>query len=362
MGEGGPISDSKPSTRLPRRLRGSLILFGFLLIVALIWFACRNQQSGFQWSLFAATFAQLDWGWFTAAVALVLLTYLGRAVRWQLMLRPIQPHPNFWLLLDSTIIGFTAVVLFGRAGELVRPYLISTREKVAFTSQLATWLLERIYDLLSVLLLFGFALTRITATSTKLGNTMEWVLSTGGNMAGILASVCLALLIVFGLFPVFVENRLVAALGVLPCQYQARITGLVKAFLSGTSSTRRGSFVFLLVFYTFCEWCLIVACFLCLFRAVPFTHGLGILDALIVVGFVAFGSALQIPGVGGGMQVATVLVLTELFQIPLESASGLAILIWVVTFVSVVPIGLLLALKDGLKWRKLLQTKEIQPL
>ncbi len=362
MSDGGNTSDSKTALGLPRRLHGSLILVGFLLVAALLWFGYRTKVSGFQWSLFAATFSRIDWAWLTAAVVLVLLTYFGRAVRWQLMLRPIRPHPDFWLLLDSTIIGFTAVVLFGRAGELVRPYLISTREKVAFTSQLATWLLERIYDLLSVLLLFGFALTRITSTSTKLGTTMEWVLSTGGSLAGILAAACLSLLIVFGLFPVFVENRLVAVLSVLPLQYQKRVTGLVQAFLSGTSSTRRGSFVFLLIFYTFCEWCLIVACFLCLFRAVPFTHSLGILDALIVVGFVAFGSALQIPGVGGGMQVATVLVLTELFRIPLESASGLAVLIWVVTFVSVVPIGLLLALKGGLKWRKLLQTKEMQPL
>ena len=49
----------------------------------------------------------------------------------------------------------TAIILFGRAGELVRPYLISVKEKVTFSSQLAAWVIERICDLLAALLIFG---------------------------------------------------------------------------------------------------------------------------------------------------------------------------------------------------------------
>jgi glycosyltransferase 2 family protein len=164
------------------------------------------------------------------------------------------------------------------------------------------------------------------------------------------------------LFPTFVENRLMGVLEVIPERFRERIQGLVRGFLSGTGSTRRPSVVLLLVLYTFCEWLIIVGCFLCIFKAIPVTENLGLLDTLIVVGFVAFGSAVQIPGIGGGMQVATVLVLTELFHIPLESASGIAILIWAVTFVSVVPIGLALAVRDGLEWRKLVNVKEMKTL
>ena len=38
------------------------------------------------------------------------------------------------------------MVILGRAGELVRPYLISLKEQVPFSSQMAAWLLERILD------------------------------------------------------------------------------------------------------------------------------------------------------------------------------------------------------------------------
>jgi uncharacterized membrane protein YbhN (UPF0104 family) len=338
-----------------------LVLLAIGVAVVLLYFALtRRQDGGFDWARFLAVFRDIHWGWFAASVFVVLLTYLGRALRWQLMVRPIRAESNLWNLLVATIIGFTAVVLFGRAGELVRPYLIAKKEKFPFTSQVAVWVLERIYDLLSVLLLFGFALSRISSSSTRLGGRMEWVLEAGGHMVGVMGTLCLVLLVVFGLFPQFVERQLLGALQVLPERFRDRIGGLVQAFLAGTSSTRRGSFVFLLVAYTFAEWFLIVLCFFCVFKAMPATAGFGFVDTLIVVGFVAFGSSVQVPGIGGGMQVAAILVLTELFRLPLETASGIAILLWVVSFLTVVPVGLGLAVREGIELRKVMHSKEFE--
>ena len=66
----------------------------------------------------------------------------------------------------------------------------------------------------------------------------------------------------------------------------------------------------------------------------------------------------QIPGVGGGMQLVSVIVLTEMFRIPLEVASGMSIVIWAITFVVVLPFGILAALQEGLSFRKILSLKE----
>jgi hypothetical protein len=71
------------------------------------------------------------------------------------------------------------------------------------------------------------------------------------------------------------------------------------------------------------------------------------------VGFVSFGAAVQIPGIGGGLQVVAVVVLTELFRVRLEPATSFAILIWILSFVVIVPVGLMLTLKEGLDWRSL---------
>ena len=83
-------------------------------------------------------------------------------------------------------------------------------------------------------------------------------------------------------------------------------------------STRQAGATLLLVFYTVVEWCVIAGGFCCVFRAFPATAKLGLADVVILLGFVAFGSAVQIPGVGGGMQIATVLVLTEFFGVSIR--------------------------------------------
>ena len=71
------------------------------------------------------------------------------------------------------------------------------------------------------------------------------------------------------------------------------------------------------------------------------------------MGFVSFGAVVQIPGVGGGLQVVAVLVLTELFGIRFELASAFALFLWILTFVAIVPLGLIVALKEGLDWHSL---------
>ena len=58
------------------------------------------------------------------------------------------------------------------------------------------------------------------------------------------------------------------------------------------------------------------------------------------MGFVSFGSAVQIPGIGGGMQVVAVVVLTELFGVGWNWRLSFALLIWFITFVAIVPLGL----------------------
>ena len=91
-------------------------------------------------------------------------------------------------------------------------------------------------------------------------------------------------------------------------------------------------------------------------------HGrLGFTDIVIVLGFVSFGSVLQIPGVGGGMQIVTVLVLTEFYGVGLEAASGVALMLWLVSFVVIVPLGLALAFHEGIKWRSLKHIEAQEP-
>jgi hypothetical protein len=323
------------------------------ILAAVVYVYYRWRHSGFAWQKFVNVLATVDWSWLMLALALILATYVGRAMRWEIMLRPLTTRVHLWKLVVATCIGFTAVVLFGRAGEPVRPYLIARKAGVSFSSQVAAWMVERILDLLMVLLIFGIALTQVARSGIQPGPRIQSALEAAGLLAGITGALCLALLIGLQHFRGNIRQRLTDSLTFLPDLLQQRISKFLRAFEEGMQSTQRKSFVGLLVIYTIIEWLVVAGSFFCVFRAFPETSGMRITDVIIALGFVCFGSVLQIPGVGGGMQIATVLVLTEFYGISLEAASGIALVLWIITFVVIVPMGLVMAFHEGIKWRSL---------
>jgi uncharacterized membrane protein YbhN (UPF0104 family) len=116
---------------------------------------------------------------------------------------------------------------------------------------------------------------------------------------------------------------------------------------------RSDSALLLVFLYSVAEWILICLCYWCLAQSFSGVLTLTFVDLLILMGFLSFGAVVQIPGVGGGMQVVAVLVLTELFAVRFEVASAFALFLWFITFVAIVPLGLLMSLKEGLDWHSL---------
>jgi uncharacterized protein (TIRG00374 family) len=318
----------------------------------------RLRQSPFRWTDFERTFVGVDWGWFAAALLLIYLSYSGRALRWRVMLRPLKPNPSFMNIHSATVIGFTAVFLLGRPGELVRPYLIAVKERLSFSSQMAAWLLERIFDLLFVLLIFGYALMRIHSTDAQLGPSLRWVFGAGGYLITGIAVICLLVLIAFRNFSGPAQQRILAAISFLPESYRLRVALALASFSAGMEVTRdRANLIWLLV-YSALEWTVIAASMYSTFQAFAVTRNLRLIDVLVFLGFIAFGSIIQIPGLGGGVQVVSIVVLTQLFGLTFEAATGMALVIWLLSFVAIVPIGLPLALHQGVNWRKLKELKE----
>lgn len=74
---------------------------------------------------------------------------------------------------------------------------------------------------------------------------------------------------------------------------------------------------------------------------------------ILLMGFSIAGSIVQLPVVGGGAQLLTIGALAHVFEVPQELAVSCGILLWLVTFVAVTPVGMLLARREHLSWKKL---------
>jgi hypothetical protein len=177
----------------------------------------------------------------------------------------------------------------------------------------------------------------------------------GGWIVGGVCAGLLVLLLGFRHLSEPLRKRLLDALGFLPAHHFSRAERLLASFVQGVESTRSDGALLLVFGYSVLEWVLIAGCYWCLAQAFSGLIALTLIDVLIFMGFVAFGSAVQIPGIGGGMQVVSVVVLTELFGVRLELATTFAVFIWLITFVTVVPVGLWVAIREGLNWHALRQ-------
>jgi uncharacterized protein (TIRG00374 family) len=274
-------------------------------------------------------------------------------LRWAVFNEPISPQPNIWKLTKATAIGFTGIALLGRAGEFVRPYLIARAERLSVSSQIAALVLERVFDLLAALLVFSFGLSRVYASGIHAGERLNWVLQTGGRMVFILTAGCIGLLLLNKYYGSKFRKVATWLVRFLPATIRGGAQRFTGSFFDGLQSSGRTSSLLRILLYTAVEWFLIFCTTLFTFYAYGGKLALSLLDVVIFLGFLAFGAVVQIPGVGGGVQVVTILVLTEMFAVPLELASSAAIVLWSMTFVIIVPLGLVLAVREGVEWTKL---------
>jgi glycosyltransferase 2 family protein len=221
--------------------------------------------------------------------------------------------------------------------------------------------LERMLDLRAVLLLCGYALIRIPPYSWRLGPKIQGALAAGGYTLALTGAICLGLLLAFRDPARRAQRRILSSLTFLPPQQQARASQMLEAFSQGVECTRDLQSLALLLGYTLLEWSVIVASSFALFHGFPATRGFGPLDVLVLLAFMTLGSLVQLPGVGGGVQVASIVALTRIYGVPLEAATGIAILLWLVTSIAIVPFGLACAFHEGLNWSKLklLSAKQI---
>jgi hypothetical protein len=129
------------------------------LLVALFYVQFRTWRR-FDWNVFFAQTKQVQLLHILFGIGFTYFAYVLRAVRWRIFLRPVK-KTTVGNLMAPTIIGFTGLSLLGRPGEMIRPYLVARKEKLTFSSQLAVWTVERIFDIgaFAVLLVGAIFLT-----------------------------------------------------------------------------------------------------------------------------------------------------------------------------------------------------------
>jgi uncharacterized protein (TIRG00374 family) len=327
----------------------------FVVLAVLVYLQFRTWQN-FDWAKLLQY--GLNWHHIFHGVLYIYLAYFLRAVRWKIFLRPVRKEASILGLVPPTLIGFTGLALLGRPGELIRPYLIARRQNLPFASQVAVWAVERIFDVggFTVLMVAAIFLpSKLRAfTLAAPPEVRDWIHLTGyALIALVLGLLSGAVLVSYrgNRIAQWVEGRfshLAENLG-------HRIAQKIREFTVGLN-TIHGPFAFLqLSAVSVLMWWVIALSYKEVTHAygAPMS-GMSVTKVLLLMGASMIGSLVQLPGVGGGSQLATISALDHIFDIvPKELTVSCGIMLWLVTFVAVVPVGLLLSHHERLSLRKL---------
>lgn len=334
-----------------KRILASVLVFCILAI--LIYLQYRHWRT-FDWGTFWSQTHRIRWWHVFHGVVLIYLAYVVRAFRWKIFLKPVRPRAKVSELVSPTLIGFTGLALLGRAGEFIRPYLIARRTGLSFSSQLAVWAVERIFDIGAFGVLMAIAIFLPSALQSIPHPEYYQRFREAGFflIAFVLGTTAAAVVIGRNSDTAarWVEQRFAH----LSSNLGQRLGQKVREFGMGLNTIHGPMSLLWLSVVSVGMWYMIALAY----HEVTHAYQAAALDIpvsqlLILIFASMLGSMLQLPAVGGGSQMATIAVLSSVFDAPPEMAASCGILLWLVTFAAVVPVGLVLAHHERLSLRKL---------
>jgi uncharacterized protein (TIRG00374 family) len=318
-----------------------------IVLGVLVYFQVQHWRT-FDWARFKAETRGISKLRVLFAIVLVYCTYLLRAIRWKVFLKPIC-KARVKNLIGPTLIGFTGLALLGRPGEFVRPYLIAKRENVSLSSQIGVWTVERIFDIgaFTVLLLVVVFVPGSIQSNPYIDRFREAAL--------VLAALVLAMSALCYLIRTRgprVANFLCRAVRPISKNLARQIDQKTRAFGVGLNTIQNWLSFLQVTALSLAIWFLIALAYREVTHAYAYLSHLDVPHVILLIGFSMAGSIVQLPAVGGGSQLAVISALQVIYGIPPELAVSCGILLWLVTFITVVPVGLVLAHREQLSLRK----------
>jgi len=332
------------------RLAGGALLALLLLVLFF---------RGLDWKELGAAFSSADHLLLAGVAAATIVTYLLRAWRWGSLLAPLGrvPFPD---LVSATFVGFMTGLLVPRAGEVVRPYLISRRHPIRTSAGFASIILERLVDLITVLVLFALYLYVLPAPAAQTRGPLLHFLKVGGALAGAAALAVLVVLLLLHGHADAVVRVLRRALSPLPARLVDLAARAVAQFAQGLAVLKASPGHLLVIFgQSVLVWLSI--CLTIWWNNRAFGLDLPFHTSFLMVAFLTVGVAVPTPGTVGGFHEFYLLALTQAFAVDKHTAAAAGIACHALSNLPVLVIGLGLLGREGLTMGKVADIAEEAP-
>ena len=347
-----------------------LFIAGILISIICSWLFARKIE----WSQLSVALKDAKYIYIIPTLILIFVSHYIRAVRWSALIAPIK-RVSVLNLFSATMIGFMAnCVLPARIGEIIRPVMVAKKEKVKVTASFATVVMERIFDMLSIIVfasLLFFFLPAETLQDTRVSminhaeastevvkaeyvteeskadasNTIKQLKKWSIVMAffGILAITSLFLL---SLYPRKAGAVFEKLLFFFPHHLRDKLVNMLHSFISGLQVFNNKKQLIWIGVLSLIIWFLNATPIYVLCYA--FDIKLSFAGACFVLVCLALAVALpQAPGFIGVFHIAVQKTLV-IFGVGLSSAQSFAIILWALSVIPITIVGLLFLWREGM--------------
>ncbi len=321
---------------------------GIAISVVALYLALPPRE---EWANVSAAFAKIRYGYIVPISLIAIYSIIVRCQRWRLLLRPLGDIP-LMPLVSATAIGFLCnMILPLRVGEVVRPVLLARRTKAPVSGVLASVVLERLLDMLTILVFLGLVMYLVPVSETIRRSGMAF-----------LAFAVLAVTAIVGL-----QRQHPAAVGLtrwllthLPAGVRGRAEAALESFIDGLQGIGDGRALALILGYSLYLWIVIASVFAVGIIAcdlpVPPVQG-----ALVLVTVVAGAvSAPSAPGFIGTFQAGCIVAL-GLFGVGRAEAVPYSFVVWAAQWLTQIVLGVVFLLRENVSFRDVRAAEETAP-
>lgn len=344
-----------------------VFLLSIIASIVCLWLFIRNIE----WSLLGNALKDANYWPIIPTIILNILFYVIRAIRWQGLLSHIKTI-SITNLLSITCIGFMANnILPARVGEVLRPFLLYKKENVKFSTSFATVVVERIFDMLGLVIFTAVIIALLPHPSSnqhdvhiqfspnELNTIKEPVICSLKKWTevftaiGVLTIVSLFLVIIN---PDFFKKILSKLCLFLTEKLKTKILGFYDSFVHGLKILENRSQTI---------WIFLLSLIICIMGggeiyllSFSFNIHLSFVAACLISICLALAIALpQAPGYIGIFHIA-VLKSLGIFGIESATAQSYAIVLWAVNILPSTIMGFLFLWREGISFREVVRLEE----
>lgn len=270
-----------------------------LIAAFFIWLVVRKID----WKSFAEGLVHTSWGYMVLFVVVSILALVFRAVRWKELLHPLDPGTKAMLTWDATNVGNLANIALPGAGELLRCGFVTTKS-ATYDKVLGTVMMERIWDVLAILILLATAL--ILKWEAFGPFFMENIFSPASGRLGLWWIILLALALVAALiWAVFHWSGKVKLFG--------KVADTIKGVFLGLGTFFKMKHKMRFALYTAGVWIMYVLMSYFGLKAIPELSHLGMIDALFISAIGNLASVIPVPSGMGPYHYLVMITLGGLY-------------------------------------------------